>query len=262
MRVETRTGATKGEVQSFRPPPTGAKRRQAGPLTDASLFPRPELAAVTSRGQAADFSTAVDVEDVVLQLEATASDEVVDLAARQQALSGSWRLVYSSVELFRSSPFFWAFQSATGSEDLAKAIFTFTAGLPVAGSRGPFGEVRQSLDLQAGRLVSEVDMRLFESLLGLLPGLSGTVATEARCELDAADPTRMLVTVESTRVTSSNVGPAGALDGVVTPVEQLFKALRGGETLTVAARCRFVDNNMRIVRTGEREDQLFVYTRS
>ena len=105
-------------------------------------------------------------------------------------------------------------------------------------------------------------MRLFESLLGLLPGLSGTVVTEARCELDAADPTRMLVTVESTRVTSSNVGPAGALDGVVTPVEQLFKALRGGETLTVAARCRFVDDNMRIVRTGEREDQVFVYTRA
>jgi hypothetical protein len=222
----------------------------------------PELAAVTSRGSAADFSTAVDVEDVVLQLEATASEEV-DLAARRQALSGSWRLVYSSVELFRSSPFFWAFQAGLpGGPDLAQAIFKFTAGLPVAGSRGPFGEVRQSLDLPAGRLTSEVDMRLFESLFGLLPGLSGTVVTEARCELDEADPTRLLVTVESTRVTSSNVGPPGALDGVVTPVEQLFKALRGGETLTVAARCRFVDDHIRIVRTGEREDQLFVYTRA
>ena len=241
---------------------------------------------MTSRGQAADFSTAVDVEDVVLQLEATAGDEL-DVGSRERALSGAWRLVYTNVELFRSSPFFWAFQSAAGSEDLAQAVFKFTAGLPyvcpragrepslcadsnptgalsnrVAGSRGPFGEVRQRLDLQGGRLTSEVDMRLFDPLFGLLPGVSGTVVTEARCELDAMDPSRMLVTVESTRVTGSNVGPPGALDGVVTPVEQLFKALRGGESLTVAARTRFVDDTMRITRTGEREDQLFVYSRA
>lgn len=236
--------------------PTPSAAELAAPLTRRLL----ELAAVTSRGQVADFSTLVDVEDIVLQLEATASDEV-DVVARQQALSGSWRLVYSSVELFRSSPFFWAFQSATGSEDLAQAVFKFTAGLPVAGSRGPFGEVRQVLDLQAGRLVSEVDMRLFESLFGLLPGLNGTVVTEARCRLDDDDATRLLVTVESTRVTGSNVDPSGALDGVVTPVEQLFAALRGGQPLTVAARTRYVDDNIRITRTGEREDQIFVYAR-
>jgi PAP_fibrillin len=232
------------------PTPSAAElAAQREPLTRRLL----ELAAVTSRGQVADFSTLVDVEDIVLQLEATASDEV-DVVARQQALSGSWRLVYSSVELFRSSPFFWAFQSATGSEDLAQAVFKFTAGLPVAGSRGPFGEVRQVLDLQAGRLVSEVDMRLFESL-------NGTVVTEARCRLDDDDATRLLVTVESTRVTGSNVDPSGALDGVVTPVEQLFAALRGGQPLTVAARTRYVDDNVRITRTGFREDQIFVYAR-
>lgn len=55
------------------------------------------------------------------------------------AIDGKWTLVYSNVEVFRASPFFWAFQAGVGSEELAASVFKFTAGLPVAGTKGPFG---------------------------------------------------------------------------------------------------------------------------
>jgi hypothetical protein len=210
--------------------------------------------------------------------------------------SGSWRLAYSSVEPFRSSPFFWAFQAGLPlGPDAAAAIFAFTAGLPVAGARGPFGAITQRFDLppgaQEGRLVSEVQMTLFDPVFGMLPGLSGTVVTEARLRRDQADDASTLrVIVESTRVADTNLGAASALlAGVTAPVESAWAALRGGAPLEVslctrrvrakesAMQCdkqlqsdashalwcaRYADGEVRVARVGAREEQLFVYVRA
>ena len=220
-------------------------------LTDAGPA---ELAAVTSRGQAADFSARVDAEDLVLQLEALSPTSEGGWAG---ALTGRWRLLYASVELFRSSPFFWTAAAAStallGSEEAASAVFRLTASLPVAGARGPFGFVE--LCFEPGRLVSEVSMTLFD---GLLPGLSGTVVTEARCAAEERDAACLLrITVESTRVVGSSMG----LDSLSVPVEGLFAALRGGEALQATARSRYVDADTLVLRLGEREDGILVYAR-
>ena len=203
------------------------------------------------------------MEDLCLQLESL-NPSAADPSA---GLDGAWRLAYASVEAFRSSPFFWAFQAATGSEDTAASIFAFTAGLPVAGTKGPFGAITQRFDLppgaEGGRLVSEVAMTLFDPFFAVLPGVSGTVVTEARLRRDPADERSLLrVTVESTRVVASNVGPPGALDAITAPVEAAFSALRGGAPLEVALRTRYCDEDLRIARTGSREDQIFVYVRA
>ena len=208
-----------------------------------------QLCAVTARGQAAGlFTERIDLEDVVLRLEDCAAD-----AKFQQA--GTWRLVYSNVEPFRSSPFFAAFQAAVGSEDVASAVFRLTAALPVAGSSGAMGAVTQRVSLPPsgeGRLVSEVRL----SLYGLL---SGTVVTEARLRQDEADPRGTLrCVVESTRVADSSL--PFSLDSIVAPVETAFAALKGAP-LEVMLHCRFADDSLRIVRTGERQDQIFVYAR-
>ncbi len=142
-----------------------------------------------------------------------------------------------------------------GSEDTAAAIFKFTAGLPVAGTRGPFGAITQRFDLPPGavegRLVSEVAMTIFDPVFGLLPGVSGTVLTEARVRRDAGDaPTALRVCVESTRVVSSNVGPPGALDALVAPVESAFAALRGGQPLEVTLRTKCVAGALRMQRAS------------
>ena len=82
------------------------------------------LAASTNRGQTADFSTRVDAEDLIMQLE-----DMNPTERPAEALDGSWRLVYSSVEVFRSSPFFWAFQSGIGNEELASQVLSSPAVL-------------------------------------------------------------------------------------------------------------------------------------
>lgn len=213
-----------------------------------------ELAAVTARGQCADFSTRVDVEDAVLRLESLSPPAP---AGYESSLTGRWRLAYASVALFQSSPFFWSFAAASqallGSEEPAAAVIRFTASLPVAGSRGPFGLVQ--LCFEPGRVVSEVAMSLFD---GLLPGLNGTVVTEGRVAVEAADGGCLLrVAVASTRVAGSSLG----LDGVAVPVDRVFAALRGGQELEATARCRFVDEDTLVLRIGEREDGILVYTR-
>jgi hypothetical protein len=92
--------------------------------------------------------------------------------------------------------------------------------------------------------------------------VSGTVVTEARLRRDAGDDATLLrVCVESTRVAGANAG-VGLLDGIVAPVEAAFTALRGGQPLEVMLRTRYVDDELRIARVGEREDQLFVYVRA
>lgn len=55
-------------------------------------------------------------------------------------------------------------------------------------------------------------MNLFDPFLGILPGPSGTVVTQARIMLDAEDGEVMRVAVENTRVVGSNVPlPGGAM---------------------------------------------------
>jgi hypothetical protein len=97
-----------------------------------------------------------------------------------RGIDGEWVLVYANVEAFRSSPFFWAFQKVLpGGEELAAQIFKFTAGLPVAGARGPFGVIAQTVSLETEELVSEVEMRLFDPFFALASGMSGTVVSTA-----------------------------------------------------------------------------------
>ena len=51
--------------------------------------------------------------------------------------------------MYLRGPFPWVFQNIIpGGEDVANSIFAFTAGLPVAGARGPFGVIAQTVSLE------------------------------------------------------------------------------------------------------------------
>jgi hypothetical protein len=67
----------------------------------------------------------------------------------------------------------------------------------------------------------------------------------------------MHVTVNSTSVDDSNILPF--LDGIQVPVREAFERVRGQGSTQVTATVRFLDDNLRIMQTPDR--QVFVYGR-
>jgi len=214
------------------------------------------LAAASSRGQQASRDAKATMEDIITELEFMNPTEE---PARK--INGEWALVYASVEAFRSSPFFWGFQKMLpGGEDLASQLFKFTAGLPVAGTRGPFGVISQTVSLESEEMVSEVEMKIFDPFFAVASGVAGTVVSTANVTVkpDGAGDT-LLVTPRTTRVRNSNVGGA-ILDQIVVPTSELMSSVAGGAVEAEAA-VTYVDDAVRIVRVGKDLDQIFVYTK-
>ena len=74
-------------------------------------------------------------------------------AAGTASLDGTWRLVWSSVEPFRSSPFFWAFmEGLVQNRAIASRIFRFTDRF----APGHFAHVPCKLNLTLGILGTAV----------------------------------------------------------------------------------------------------------
>jgi hypothetical protein len=147
-----------------------------------------------------------------------------------------------------------------GGEDLASQLFKFTAGLPVAGTRGPFGVISQTISLESEEMVSEVEMKIFDPFFAMASGVSGVVVSTANITVKpggAGDT--LVVTPRTTRVRNSNVGGA-ILDQIVVPTSELMSSVAGG-AVEAEAVVSFVDDAVRIVRVGENSDQIFVYTK-
>ena len=177
-------------------------------------------------------------------------------------VDGEWSLVYANVEAFRSSPFFWGFQKIVpGGEELASKMFEFTAGLPVAGTRGPFGAISQTLSLESGELVSEVEMKIFDPFFAVAAGIAGTVVSTANVKVKpGGDEDTLLVAPRTTRVRNSNVFGA-VIDQLVVPTSDLMSGAAGGGAVEAEAAVTYVDDTLRVTRVGENLDQVFVYTR-
>ncbi|KAG2433564.1 hypothetical protein HYH02_012681 [Chlamydomonas schloesseri] len=194
--------------------------------------------ALASSNDKYEVSTYVDVLEEAVQ----SSGAPIDM----NAVQGKWELIYSSVEQFRSSPFFWAFQEGlVQSRDIASQIFKFTDSLPGA----TIGAAYQTLSFDTGKLISEVDIEVF-------PAIRGTVVTTSAVE---ADPPRNLnVTVQTTRVANSNVLPF--VDNVSVPVQEIVEGIRGPGSTRVVVEITYVDSDMRIARTRP-DGEIFVYRR-
>jgi len=202
------------------------------------------LGAVTNRGQIASDDEKDLVIDLVYQLEAMNPTYVTN----DESSYGTWELVYSDVEPFRSSPFFMAVRDFFGDDD-ERASTAFNLHR-LATSTSEIGKVKQIIE--AGSLTSEVDLKV-----GTIPSIpfavTGTVISKASITPSGQDGYD--VTVETTKVENSSV--LKFLDGLVeVPVKQIFERIRGS-TPTVSMSTYYLDDTMRISRT--RDEHLFVY---
>jgi hypothetical protein len=210
----------------------------------------------------------------------------------KDALQGDWELVFSEVELFRSSPFFLAIEEALnnspgiptlgrwlGATDPAKKaelFFKLHQLQVLSWGVSTVGRIAQTIDFEEGKLESSFDTTIFGltviPIVGwfkLLPTFGGRVLTEAD-GLALSEDGRLSMELQRTRVIEAPGVPRIPLvDGIFMdrwyPVNAVWKLLPwnggpfDGRPPTCSVQTIFVDEQMRISRDGA--GAVFVYMR-
>ena len=146
-----------------------------------------QIAAVTDRGQRLNKLIASiykekteEMEDLIERLESFKSE------VSEEKLSGEWELIYSSVELFRSSPFFLAIEKALNDEFKSNLFFKLHQLQVGSFGLSTIGRIAQNIDFEKNEFISTFDTIIFGlttiPILGwfkLLPTFGGRVVTLA-----------------------------------------------------------------------------------
>lgn len=123
------------------------------------------VAASTDRGQFATKSQKESMEEIISQLEAKNFSEGFRKPCETTEIEGTWELLYSSTQLFRSSPFFMAGRAVCQTDEEAQNYDWFCDMHRAALAISEIGKVRQIIS--SDRMVSE-----FEVNVGSVPFLS------------------------------------------------------------------------------------------
>ena len=218
------------------------------------------LAAASGRGQDATSAQKTAASGLVADLIAV---NPTPEPARDPAIAGDWELVYADTHLFRSSPFFWAVGRMMGPEN---ADFFYDAHAHQTGIfGGGVGRVVQSIDPEAGRLVSDCVVRASVGvpLLGFAPIFAGygSVITAARAV--PIDAVRLAVTVEATTVRQDDatvLPQLNFLNGTTVPVEDVMRQIGGGAAPEVYIDTVYLDDELRISKLED--GSVLVYQRA
>jgi len=251
-----------------------------------------QIAALSDRGQRLNTLVAPVYQELRTKMKDT-SDKLCAMPSTidEATLSGEWELVYSDVELFRSSPFFLAIEQALdtspgipmlgkwlGITDPTKksAMFFKLHQLQVLSwGASTVGRISQNLDFEKKELSSSFDTIIFGltviPILGwfkLLPTFGGRIVTLAdRMELKGNVIEMELAKTQVVDTPGVNRMPfvSGLLMDRWYPVKPVWKLLpwNGGPFDGRAPECKvtvvYVDDNMRV--TKDLSGALFVYTR-
>ena len=230
-----------------------------------------QIAAATDRGQRLNAMIAPMYRNKMVEMNKIVenilplSDEI-----NQSSIEGEWELIYSSVELFRSSPFFLAIEKAL--DDKSKSDLFFKLHLLQVGSFGlsTVGRVGQSLNFNKGEMISTFDTTIFGlttiPILGwfkLLPTFGGRVITSAT-RLQLKDNI-LSMELEKTKVSEiDGLGKIPFFESILMerwyPVKTVWKLLPWNkENPNCEIRVIYVDEDLRIIR--DMHGALFVYIR-
>lgn len=254
-----------------------------------------QVAALTDRGQRLNTLIAPTYQEkraeMASLIDALAAEQ--SGAVAEAALEGEWELVFSEVELFRSSPFFLAIEEAlNGSPNIpmlgrwlgltdpskkAELFFKLHQLQVLSWGASTVGRIAQTLDFESRRLESSFDTTIFGltviPVVGwfkLLPTFGGRVVTEAdRLVFDASTCTLHMELQRTRVVTAPGVPRIPLVDGLLMerwyPVNAVWKLLPWnggpfeGRPPTCSMQVVYVDETMRVSRDGA--GAAFVYTR-
>ncbi len=146
-----------------------------------------QIAAVTDRGQRLNKLIAPMYQEKSKEMQSLIKSlESFNTEVSEENLSGEWELIYSTVELFRSSPFFLAIEKALNNK--FKSSLFFKLHQLQVGSFGlsTIGRIAQNLNFEKREFISTFDTTIFAlttiPILGwfkLLPTFGGRVITLA-----------------------------------------------------------------------------------
>jgi len=208
-------------------------------------------AASTCRGQCGSDTDREGALQLVRAMEAL--NPTAQPTQKGGLLEGTWRLIYASEDVTRSSPFFWGWRkmlkgipdpsplsrAAFGTEELSESIFAFTDSIPLK----TVGEATQTI--YNGQMVNRVAVEVW--------GLGATMMTTTCRYMPADDPAELMVTIETTQAIDNTLPLA---DQVVFPSESFL-----GDNARIRIRITYLDEDLRIFR-NELDDQVFVYVRA
>lgn len=234
------------------------------------------IAASTDRGQYAKTSQKDQVTALVTSLESNytpKSDATTTTATIIPSyLSGTWELLYSNTQLFRSSPFFLAGRSTCKTPEQAAQYNWFCEMHRAALAISTIGVVRQVI-ASDGKLTNE-----FEVKVGAIPFLSdftpfrysgGLPLTIDGSIVSTADATPTSATewelfMDTVEIKGSNIPLLRNVldsDNVALRSRELSKMLEDNvdayEVPKPVLRTTYVDESMRIVR--DEDDNVFIY---
>ena len=146
-----------------------------------------QIAAITDRGQRLNKLIAPMYQEKLKEMgELIDRLESFNTEVSEEKLSGEWELIYSTVELFRSSPCFLAIEKALNDEFKSNLFFKLHQLQVASFGLSTIGRIAQNIDFEKKEFISTFDTIIFGlttiPILGwfkLLPTFGGRVITLA-----------------------------------------------------------------------------------
>ena len=146
-----------------------------------------QISAITDRGQRLNPFVSPMYQEKLKEMEQLVNDlEKQNSEISEEKLSGEWELIYSTVELFRSSPFFLAIEKALNDEYKSNLFFKLHQLQVGSFGLSTIGRIAQNIDFEKKEFISTFDTIIFGlttiPIFGwfkLLPTFGGRVITLA-----------------------------------------------------------------------------------
>ena len=240
------------------------------------------IAASTDRGQNANASQQNRVSNLIASLESNTSlrkhdsEEVTYTSTIiPSELVGTWELLYSNTQLFRSSPFFLAGRSTCKTPEQAAQYNWFCNMHRAALAISTIGSVRQIIN-KDGRLVNEFEVRAgaipflsdFVPTLRYSGGLPFTIdgAIVSSADITPKSASDWELYMDTVEIKGSNIPILRNLldsDNVALKSRDLSQLLEENvdsyQVPKPLLRTTYVDGDMRIVR--DVDDNIFLYSK-
>ena len=230
-----------------------------------------QIAAITDRGQRLNKLIASLYQDKLKEMNILIKDlERLNYEISEEKLSGEWELIYSTVELFRSSPFFLAIEKALNDEFKSNLFFKLHQLQVGSFGLSTIGRVAQNIDFNKKEFTSTFDTIIFGlttiPLIGwfkLLPTFGGRVITFAD-ELVLKDKL-LQMNLKKTKVTSvEGLNKIPILSKLLMdrwyPVKEVWKKLPWNkEYPSCEVLVIYLDEDLRIMK--DIYGSIFIYIR-